>query len=292
MGKRILLGLIAFVVLAAAGVAWLVMSKGNEIVASAIETYGSSATGAARARRDGRRLNSRARRHQEPHNRQPGGLFERVFPADRRHQAHDRLGVSRGPRAGHQRSIGRSRALECRATRPNDRNLTDIERRITGPATASKPRPQAAAKDDGRIIIDRFRLTHGRITLTSDLLKHPEELAELADVSIDGIGRASGGVTYEQAAEAVLEYDPPRRTQRRRGAPPQGGRRRGARQSRRRPTRQAGEIARAELSGKKIAAFPDGFPRLVSPVREGDPDAPRSREPRWRSPGTLSMRPR
>jgi len=79
----------------------------------------------------------------------------------------------------------------------------DIEQRITGPSTMSKPRP-AAAKDQGRIIIDRFRLTHGHITLTSDLLKHPEEL-ELADVSIDGIGRASGGVTYEQAAEAVLD---------------------------------------------------------------------------------------
>src|SRR3954471_16819555 len=45
MGKRILLALIAVVVVAAAGVTWLVMTKGNEIVASAIERYGSAATG-------------------------------------------------------------------------------------------------------------------------------------------------------------------------------------------------------------------------------------------------------
>ncbi len=82
-------------------------------------------------------------------------------------------------------------------------NLMDIERQITGP-TPSKTGPQTAAKDEGRIIIDRFRLTHGHITLSSDLLKHPEEL-ELADVTIDGVGRASGGVTYEQAADAVLD---------------------------------------------------------------------------------------
>src|SRR3954469_17052246 len=79
-----------------------------------------------------------------------------------------------------------------------------LAQRITGPSTASKAGAQASAKDEGRIIIDRFRLTHGRVTLTSDLLKHPEDL-ELADVSVDGIGRPSGGVTYEQAAEALLD---------------------------------------------------------------------------------------
>ena len=83
-------------------------------------------------------------------------------------------------------------------------NLTDIEQRVTGADMGPKSKSQAGANDEGRIIIDRFRLTHGRVTLTSDLLKHPEDL-ELADVSIDGIGRASGGVTYEQAAKAVLD---------------------------------------------------------------------------------------
>jgi hypothetical protein len=204
MGKRILLGLIAFVVLAAAGVAWLVMSKGNEIVASAIETYGSSATGTSvrvgtvefaltQGRGDIKGLTID----------NPAGYSSSYFL-----QIDDiKLTIDLGSLAGRVPVIKEAlvEAAHLNAEQHGQTtNLTDIERRITGPATASKSRSQAAAKDDGRIIIDRFRLTHGRITLTSDLLKHPEEL-ELADVSIDGIGRASGGVTYEQAAEAVLD---------------------------------------------------------------------------------------
>ena len=52
--------------------------------------------------------------------------------------------------------------------------------------------------------VPRTRLRSAPWTRRSLLLKHPEDL-DLADVSIDGIGRASGGVTYEQAAEAVLD---------------------------------------------------------------------------------------
>jgi hypothetical protein len=77
-------------------------------------------------------------------------------------------------------------------------NLTEIQRYMTStePATAEPAAP-------GRVIIDRFRLTNGRMTLTSDLLSKPEDV-ELEDVVVNGIGRSSGGATYAEATEAVL----------------------------------------------------------------------------------------
>jgi uncharacterized protein involved in outer membrane biogenesis len=203
MGKRILLALIAVVVLAAAGAAWLVMTKGNEYVASAIERYGSAATGTSvrvgsvelaltQGRGDVKGLTIG----------NPQGYSSSYFLKVDDITLSIDLG-SLGSRVPVVKEAVVDAAHLNAEQHGQTTNLTDIERQISGPAP-SKTTPAAAAKDEGRIIIDRFRLTHGRITLTSDLLKHPEEL-ELADVSIDGIGRASGGVTYEQAAEAVLD---------------------------------------------------------------------------------------
>ena len=204
MGKRILLGLIAVVVLAAAGVAWLVLTKGNEFVASAIETYGSAAT----------RTSVRVGQVELALTQGRGDIKSLTIGNPPGYSSSDFLQIDDIKLAIDLRSLGGrvpvvKEALVDAANLNVEQhgqttNLMDVEQRITGPSTMSKPRPQTGAKDQGRIIIDRFRLTHGRITLTSDLLKHPEEL-ELADVSIDGIGRASGGVTYEQAAQAVLD---------------------------------------------------------------------------------------
>jgi hypothetical protein len=203
MVKRVLVVLIAVIVLAAAGVAWLVLTKGNEFVASAIETYGSAATGTSvsvgsveLALTQGRGDVKGLTIGNPP--TYSSSYFLKVDDIT--------LTLDLGSLAGRVPVVTEAvvEAAHLNAEQHGQAtNLTDLERRITGPSTAS-PKPQSAAKDEGRIIIDRFRLTHGRVTLTSDLLKHPEEL-ELADVSIDGIGRSSGGVTYEQAAEAVLD---------------------------------------------------------------------------------------
>jgi len=204
MGKRILLGLIAVVVLAAAGVAWLVLTKGNEFVASAIEKYGGAATGTSvhvgqvelaltQGRGDikGLTIGNPADYSTE--------YFLKIDDI--------KLAIDLGS-LGSRVPVVKEALVDAAHLNAEQHgqttNLTDIEKRITGPSSMSKAGAQEPAKDQGRIIIDHFRLTHGRVTLTSDLLKHPEEL-ELADVSIDGIGRASGGVTYEQAAEAVLD---------------------------------------------------------------------------------------
>lgn len=201
MGKRILVAVIAVVVLAAAGIAWFVMTKGNEIVASAIESYGSAATG---TNVDVGRVELALTQGRGDINgltigNPPGYSSSYFLKID-----DIKLAIDLGSLGGRVPVVKEALvdAAHLNAEQHGQTtNLTDIEHRITGPAAGSKAPP---AKDEGRIIIDRFRLTHGRITLTSDLLKHPEEL-ELADVSIDGIGRASGGVTYEQAAEAILD---------------------------------------------------------------------------------------
>jgi hypothetical protein len=54
-----------------------------------------------------------------------------------------------------------------------------------------------------KVIIDRFRLLGGRITLTSDALSEPESL-ELPDVVVEDVGRAQGGLTFGEATDALL----------------------------------------------------------------------------------------
>jgi hypothetical protein len=79
-------------------------------------------------------------------------------------------------------------------------NLTEIQRHMTaaeGANATSEP------GDQGRVIIDRFRLTNARVTLTSELLSKPEDI-ELENVVVEGIGRSNGGATYDEATEAVL----------------------------------------------------------------------------------------
>jgi hypothetical protein len=78
-------------------------------------------------------------------------------------------------------------------------NLTDIQRH----ATAAPAEPSPPAGEPGRIVIERFRLTNARVQLVSEHLSEPEELV-LRDVVVEGIGSGSGGVTYSEAAEAML----------------------------------------------------------------------------------------
>ncbi|HET8698509.1 MAG TPA: hypothetical protein VFO94_13535, partial [Gammaproteobacteria bacterium] len=83
--------------------------------------------------------------------------------------------------------------------RGDSTNLTDIERYMSKSSETSGD----SSVPPPRLIIDRFRLTHARVTLTSELLDHPEEL-ELGDVTVQNIGRSAGGATYDEATEAVL----------------------------------------------------------------------------------------
>ena len=204
MGKKILWGIVAVTVLAAAAAAWLVMTKGNQLVTSAIETYGSAATGTSVSVRGVELSLTRGRGDVKglTIGNPPGYSSASFLEIDNITLVLDLRSLSgRVPvvkevlvNAAHLNAEQHGQAT----------NLTDLEHRVSGPSTVSKSAATPAAKDQGRIIIDRFRLTHGRVTLTSDLLKHPEEL-ELADIAVDGIGRTLGGVTYEQAAEAILD---------------------------------------------------------------------------------------
>ena len=202
MVKKIALGVLAVALVGIATAVWLVATKGNQLVAGAIETYGSAAAGTqvtvgnvslspTQGRGDVKGLTI---------GNPPGYTSAYFLKIDDITLALDLSSLSgRVPvvkevlvDAAHLNAEQHGQAT----------NLTDLEHRLSAPSTVSKP--TTAPKEQGRIIIDRFRLTHGRVTLTSDLLSHPEEL-ELADIAVDGIGRTSGGVTYEQAAEAVLD---------------------------------------------------------------------------------------
>jgi hypothetical protein len=76
-------------------------------------------------------------------------------------------------------------------------NLTDIQEH----ATASSG--EAPAGEPGRIVVERFRVRNARVLLTSEHFGEPEELP-LKDVVVENIGSATGGVTYSEAAEAML----------------------------------------------------------------------------------------
>ncbi len=78
-------------------------------------------------------------------------------------------------------------------------NLTDIQSHAT--ATSGDAPPSA---EGGRIIVKRFRLSDARLLLTSEYLSEPEEL-QLRDIVVNDIGAATGGATYSEAAEAMLQ---------------------------------------------------------------------------------------
>jgi hypothetical protein len=76
-------------------------------------------------------------------------------------------------------------------------NLTDIQKH----ATASSGEPQVG--QPGRIVVERFRVRNASVLVSSEHLSRPEELP-LKDIVVENIGSATGGVTYAEAAEAML----------------------------------------------------------------------------------------
>jgi hypothetical protein len=76
-------------------------------------------------------------------------------------------------------------------------NLTDIQEHVTSSSG------EAPAGEPARIIVERFRVRNARVLVTSEHLSTPEEL-QLGDVVVSDIGTATGGVTYSEAATAML----------------------------------------------------------------------------------------
>ncbi|HEX6997188.1 MAG TPA: hypothetical protein VF322_03525 [Gammaproteobacteria bacterium] len=59
------------------------------------------------------------------------------------------------------------------------------------------------AEPGPRLIIDRFTLAGGRVTFISDAADGPQTL-DLPEVVVEGVGRAEGGLTFGETAEALL----------------------------------------------------------------------------------------
>lgn len=82
--------------------------------------------------------------------------------------------------------------------RGDSSNLTEILDRME-----QGDQGETSAESNGRIIIDRFRLEGGRITLTSELLAE-EQYVDLPEVRVEDVGRSTGGVSYDETTEALL----------------------------------------------------------------------------------------
>ncbi|MBN1238298.1 MAG: hypothetical protein JXB36_07335 [Gammaproteobacteria bacterium] len=81
--------------------------------------------------------------------------------------------------------------------RGNSSNLNELLERLEQ-SDDSEP----SAEPEERVIIERFRLARGRITLTSELLED-EQYVDLPEVVVEDVG-GSSGATYAEATEALL----------------------------------------------------------------------------------------
>jgi hypothetical protein len=77
-------------------------------------------------------------------------------------------------------------------------NLTEILDHMNSGADES------AADEGQKLIVERFRLVGAHIAVTSDALSKPESV-DLADIVVNDVGKAEGGVTFSEATEQLLK---------------------------------------------------------------------------------------
>jgi len=77
-------------------------------------------------------------------------------------------------------------------------NLTEIQEFTTTP-----PGEPETGAEEGRVIVQLFRATNARLTITSELLGRSETV-DLEDVVVNDIG-GTRGATYSEAAAAMLD---------------------------------------------------------------------------------------
>lgn len=198
MGKKIILGSVTAVLLIGAVAVFLVVTRLDRFIQNQVEAYGSAATGTVVRLRgaDVSLTESRgALRGVTIGN--PGG-----FGTDYAIRIDDiELQVDLGSLRRDVLVINEVHAHGAHLNaeqRGQVTNLSEIRRHM------DQTRQQVVDPgEEGRIIIDRFRLTNARLTITFELLDRTEDL-ELGDVTVTGIGRGTGGATYEEASQAIL----------------------------------------------------------------------------------------
>lgn len=198
MSKKIILGGIGAVLVVAIGVAVLVVGRVDRYVAHKIKEYGSATTGTDVSVGGVDIAVTKGR-----------GKIDRLtianpqgFGTDYALMLNDvRLAValssltSKVPVVSEAVVDGAHLNIEQHGQATNLSEIQNYMKRKEQPATTT-------SGEEGRITIERFRLTNASVTLTSELLKNPETL-QLDDVVVQGIGR-NGGATYTEATEAVL----------------------------------------------------------------------------------------
>jgi uncharacterized protein involved in outer membrane biogenesis len=199
MSKKIVLGIVAVVVAVVAAGLVFVGNKLDGIVAQAVEDYGSAATGTrvTVAGVDITPTQGRGDLKALVIDNPPGFETDHALRIENIKLALDLRSLTGDVPVVHEVLVNDAHLNA--EQRGDSTNLTDIEHYMSKSSEASAD----SSVPPPRLIIDSFRLTHARVTLTSELLKHPEEL-ELGDVVVQNVGRSSGGATYGEATDALL----------------------------------------------------------------------------------------
>lgn len=198
MGKKILLGTVAAVLVIAMVAVFLVVTRLDRIIQNQVEAYGSAATGTeVRLKGVDVSLSESRGALRGLTISNPGGYGTAYAVLIDDIELQVDLGSLRRAALVVNEVLADGAHVNAEH-RGQATNLTEIRRHMD-----QTMQQEVDPQEQGRIIIDRFRLTNARVMITSELLDEPESL-ELGEVAVNGIGRDAGGATYEEAARAIL----------------------------------------------------------------------------------------
>jgi hypothetical protein len=85
----------------------------------------------------------------------------------------------------------------------NDNNIAVIRRAIEAKIAAQEKQPPNREGRHARLVVERLRVTHGKVRIVSQFLGGQELTASLSDVQVDSIG-ATMGTSVARVVEEVL----------------------------------------------------------------------------------------
>jgi hypothetical protein len=85
----------------------------------------------------------------------------------------------------------------------NDNNIAVIRRAIEAKIAAQEKEPLNGEARHARLVVERLRVTHGKVRIVSQFLGGQELTASLSDVQVDSIG-ATMGTSVARVVEEVL----------------------------------------------------------------------------------------
>ncbi len=81
-------------------------------------------------------------------------------------------------------------------------NLEALQEQVEAGEASTSSSSGSSATDEPKIIVDRLRIQNTQANLDSDLLG--ETALKVPDVALNKVGRAEGGITFEELAERIV----------------------------------------------------------------------------------------